>query len=882
VRNRPFPLAACLLLVLSATAARAVAPVSDTPTLRLPELARPTRIDAELTIRPEAESFQGRVEIALEVERRTALLWLNANRLEIASARLRAGGEEIAAELVDGGDQFVGFRFPRELARGAATLVVDYTGKLDPLETEGLFHQQYQGDWYVFTQFESIFARRAFPCFDEPSYRAVWRLALTVPEALVAVSNTPVVAETGAGEGMKRVEFAPTLPIPSYLVALGVGPFEFVDGGSWGRKPTPVRIVVPKGQGAKAAFAAEVTGPILAWQEEYFDLPYAFGKLDYLVVPYTVGFGAMENPGLVTYAERGILIDPAAASLDRLRRYASTAAHENAHMWFGDYVTMAWWDDIWLNEGFASWMGAKTVVGWRSDWWNDEDAFARRGWALSADSRPTARQVRRPIANTDDIETAFDGISYGKGSALLQWFETWMGEETFRSAIRDYLRKHALSNATSDDFLAALGARGGKEVKPSFASFLDQPGLPVVTFAAECAAGEGGAAKLVVEQARYEPLGADYPAQRWSIPIAARYGAGERVASVRVVLDEPRETAELAFCPDWISGNHDGVGYYVSDYGARLGALAGRVERLPAGEQVTLLSDASMLVAAGRLAPPAALELLPRFAQSPSRQVVASAVQIARSVDDHLVADEARAGYERFLRGLFGERTRALGWAPVAGEDEQVSLLRPTLVGLVGNEGGDAEIRAEARRLAERWLEDPAAIDPSLRSTVLELAAIEGDAALFDRYLARAAESQDRRERGDLLGALGHFRDPELVDRALALLLTDRFDLRESAAMLSEMSGDRRNRERAFAWVQEHWDEFAPRIPEQWRAGVSGYAARLCDAESRARAAEFFGPRLANVAQGPIRLEQTLGAIDLCIARKAAQQDAVTEFLRAY
>ncbi|HLF57994.1 MAG TPA: M1 family aminopeptidase, partial [Thermoanaerobaculia bacterium] len=790
---------------------------------------------------------------------------------------MTAGSGEIAATVVPGGKNFVGFDFGREVAAGPAKLTINYTGKLDPIETEGLFHQQYNGDWYVFNQFESVFARRAFPSFDEPSYRAVWQLSLTVPSGLVAVSNTPVASETPAGEGLKRVEFEPTLPIPSYLVALGVGPFEFVDGGTWGRNPTPVRIVVPKGQSAKAAFAAEVTGSILAWQEEYFDLPYAFGKLDYLVIPFTVGFGAMENPGLVTYAERGILIDPAAASLERLRRYASTAAHENAHMWFGDYVTMRWWDDIWLNEGFASWMGAKTVIGWRSEWWNDEDIFSRRGWALGADSRPTSRQVRRQIQNTDDIETAFDGISYGKGSALLQMFESWMGEATFRDAVRGYLRKHALGNATSDDFLAALAEHGGHEVKPSFASFLDQPGLPVVRFETDCPAG--APARLVLSQQRYRPLGVEYPAGSiWSIPVDATYGAGERSGSVRIVLDEPRESAQLPFCPKWISGNANGVGYYISHYGDLLDELAARVDRLPGGEQMTLLSDASMLVGAGTLAPPAALELLPRFTASPQRSVVSSAVTIARSVDSHLVAEEMRPNYGRFLAGLFGARTRELGWAPKPGEDEQEALLRPTLVGLLGDEGEDAAIRDEARRLAARWLDDSSAVDPSLRGTVLNLAALDGDEALFDRFLERAKATEDRRERGDLLAAVGHFRAPALVERALGLLLTDVFDLRESATILAEVAGDRRTRDRAFTWIRENWDAFAPKIPEQWRAGMTRYAAGVCDLQGRKQVEEFFGPRLENVAQGPTRLEQTLSGIDLCIARKTAQQAAVSEF----
>jgi aminopeptidase N len=387
---------------------------------------------------------------------------------------------------------------------------------------------------------------------------------------------------------------------------------------------------------------------------------------------------------------------------------------------------------------------------------------------------------------------------------------------------------------------------------------------------------------LRLSQERYRPIGAELPAQTWSVPVAAAYGAGDRSASLRVVLDQPSETVELEFCPQWISGNAEGVGYYIASYGDRLAPLAERVDALPVGEQISLLSDASMLVAAGQLEPPAALELLPRFAGSPHRQVVSSAATIARSVDDHLVADELRPNYARFIAAVFGARAQEIGWEPAPEEAEDVALLRTTMLELLGDQGESAEVRAEARRRVDRWFEDPTALDPSLRSTALELAALGGDAALFDRILARAKATEDRRERGDLLRALGSFRDPALVERSLGLLLADDFDLREVAGLTRGFAGDRRTRDRLFTWIRDNWDSYAPRIPEQWRSGLTFAVAGLCDEASRKQVEEFFGPRLAGVAQGPIRLEQTLDGIELCIARKAAQQSEVSEFLKAY
>ncbi|MCB1007828.1 MAG: M1 family metallopeptidase [Acidobacteria bacterium] len=860
----------------------AEAPAPTPPELRLPAVARPLAVAADLTLIPDRETFDGRVEMRIELAQPADFLWLNANRLEVDAAEVVAGGSKVAARVVPGGDQFVGLAFERELPAGEATLTLRYRGRLDAVETEGLFRQKAGDDWYVFSQFESIFARRAFPCFDEPSYRAPWRLTLHVPSAVSAVSNMAVVAERPEADGMKAVEFAETPPIPSYLVALGVGPFDYVDGGSWGVRRTPVRIVVPRGRGSMARFAAEVTGPILAELEKYFGIPYAFGKLDYLVIPHTVGFGAMENPGLVTYTERGILMDEEGATLARRRSYASTTAHENAHMWFGDYVTMAWWDDIWLNEGFATWMSGKTLAAWRPEWWDEADGFGRRGWAFLADSQSTARPVRRPIATTDDIESAFDGISYAKGGALLQMYESWLGADRFRDAVRSYLGAHALGNATSDDFLAAVGGVGGKDVAKSFAAFLDQPGVPVVTFDVACP--KGAPARLELAQRRYAPIGSTLSADAtWTVPVAATVGRGEERAEVRTLLAERSGALELPFCPDWVAGNRDGAGYYVGEYaGDLLARVQGAIGTLPVGEQVALLSDASMLVSAGALEPAKALGLLPRFAGSPHRQVVESATRIAGSVNGNLVEESLRPNYQRFVQGLLGARARELGLAPKPGEGQDDALLRSDLVALVADEGADPELVAEASRLARRWLEEPSAVDASMLSTVLVIAAQNGNAALFDAYLAKLEESSDRRVRGALFRALGAFRDPGLARRALDLTLSGKFDLREANGILRGVAGDAATRRVAFDWIVANYDRLAPQLPEAWRGGLAMMASGLCDAAAREETRAFFEPRLQGVAQGPIRLEQTLDSIDRCIARRQAQLGKVSEFLRAY
>lgn len=876
-------------LALSLLGAVLAAPLAaaepSPPTLRLPDAVRPTRASVELDIDPARAQFTGRIRLELEVRRPTDVVWLNAERLEIDSAVIGAGGRRLDAR-VRMAEQFAAFAVDEPLPAGAATLTVAFRGTLDDLETEGLFRQKDGERWYVYSQFESTYARRAFPCFDEPGYRLPWRLSLRVPSPLLAVSNTPPVAERDHGDGTKTVEFAETPAISSYLVALGVGPFGVVEAGRWGRVPTPVRIVVPAGREPMAKYAAEVTGELLARLEEYFDVPHPFAKLDNLAIPHTVGFGAMENPGLVTYSERLIAIDPAAAPIERLQRYASVAAHENAHQWFGNLVTMAWWDDIWLNEGFADWISDKIVAEWRPDWWSPGDRAARRGKAVGADSLPSARRVRRPISSLDDIYTAFDRISYTKGASLLEMFEAWMGPATFRRGIQRYVRAHSWGNATSDDLLAALAAEGGEEIAPAFRSFLDQPGAPVVGFELVCR--EGAKARLELDQHRYVPLGSAVSERAlWSVPVRLRYGrsaGGEaESASARAMLQGERGAIDLPYCPDWISGNEEGVGYYLAAYrGPLLGRLGEQAERLPEAEQIALLADLAFLLGAGDVAPGQVLGLLPPFAASPYRRVVEAVAKIAESIDDSLVSAARRPHYERFLAALFGARVRALGLAPVPGESDDAGLLRPALVELLAVEGDDEALQSSARGLAERWLADHGAVAPDLVETVLRVAARGGDAALYDRFVAAAEAESDRRVRGLLLAALGEFREPALVERTLAMLLSRRFDARETGQTLQALSSDRLTRARTYDWVKSSYDRLIEQLPQRFASYLPFTGAGFCDAEKRADVATFFGPRVGALPGGEQMLEETLEYIEVCAARREAHAAGVEEFLDAY
>jgi alanyl aminopeptidase len=862
------------------------APASP-PKLRLPATARPLRYEVDLAVAPERDTFSGTIDIDLELSEPTSLLWLNATELAVSDASLSVGNRRQAAQIVPGGEDFVGFRFRRAAAQGRARLHAAFSGKVSNTSTTGIFHQRAGKDWYAFTQFEAIDARRAFPCFDEPSFKVPWMLTLRVPKNDLAVSNTPVASEEPLAGELKAVHFAETSPLPSYLVAFGVGPFDVVDAGRAGKNSTPIRMIVPSGRGSEARYADQTIGPLLEILEDYFGIPYPYAKLDNLVIPQTVRFGAMENAGLVTYNETIELAKPDQETPFFRLRWSSICAHETAHQWFGDLVTLAWWNDTWLNESFATWMGGKALEKWKPEWNVPVRRVVSRSETMEGDTLVSARKIRQPIESKGDIDNSFDDISYGKGSAVLSMFESWAGEEKFRKGVRRYLTAHAHGNATAEDFLSALEAEGGAGLAKAFSTFLDQAGVPLVTLRLACASGE--VPSLTLSQRRLLPKSSpSAAASGWSIPVCVRYGGNgwsERSCELLSAAQARWPLSAAQGCPAWVLGNAGERGYYAVAYEGDLleRLLASGAPQLNLPERVGVLQDLATLARAGQVSWANALAIVPEFAGDGNPHLVSAAVRIASGVHDRLVPDDRRINYERFIRRFFGQRARQLGWNPKPGEDEEINLLRPGLLRFVARAGRDPELLSEARRLALAWLEDPKAIGPDTRGAVLAVAAEEGgDRPLFERYLAKARSLSDRQDRNRLLWALGRFHDPALEKEALQILLTDEFDIRESLAILWSALGHRLTRERAWQYFKANFDALVSRMPEEMRATLPTVGRDFCDAAHRADVEAFFQERIRKLEGAQRPLAETLEAIDQCAALKADQQAAVAEFLSKY
>ena len=449
-----------------ATATVLLAADAPPPSLRLDGSVVPLRYRLDLTVDPASDRFSGTMEIDVKISKASPIIWLNGSGLNVSEAVVRSStGSEHPAKAVGPGKDFIGLHTEKPVPSGLATLRIRYSAAFARHGNEGLFTREDSGDWYAYTQFEPLHARTAFPCFDEPAYKAPWRITLRVPAGLKAFSNGPMESERNDGE-RKLAVFRETQAISSYLVAFAVGPFDIVDVGTAGRKRTPLRIIVPKGKGERTEFARILTPKVFNALEEYFGIPYPFDKLDQIA--FTFDRAGMENVGLIAYGQSYLVAPTAGDSPGRQRDAATTIAHEIAHQWFGNSTTMQWWDDLWLKESFATWLELRVTEQLRPELNVLPLRQGMKTWVVTQDSLVSARHIRQPVASAADIGQAFDSITYLKGAAVITMFENFIGAGTFRKGVQDYLRKHAGKNTTTADFLSALSSAAGKDMRVPF------------------------------------------------------------------------------------------------------------------------------------------------------------------------------------------------------------------------------------------------------------------------------------------------------------------------------------------------------------------------------------------------------------------------------
>ena len=917
--HRRLRVAATLALVALATAAlmpspsdaaprRKVAVAAPTPpTMRLGDAVKPLAYEAELTIVPTQDRFAGRLVIHVDVAKPTDLFWLNATRLDIRSATLTAGGKTLVAKTVPGGRDYVGLHFATLVPAGRAVLTFEYDGPIDRIETAGIFKQQDGDNWYAFTQFEWTDARRAFPCFDEPGWKTPWHLSLVVPAGSVAVSNMPLVSEEPVAAppseparrgvpvpaplpAMKRVRFAPTPPLPSYLVAFAVGPFDVVDGGKAGKKGTQLRYFVPKGRAGETGFAKEATPKLLDQLEDYFGQPYPYDKLDAVAIPLTIGFGAMENVGLITYEMPLMLAKPEQETERFKRDYASVAAHEMAHQWFGDLVTMQWWNDTWLNEAFATWMSAKVVERAYPIWQTRLSGDERRFYAMQIDRLASTRQIRQPINTADDLGNAFDTITYQKGAAVLSMFETAVGEERFRNGVRRYVYEHANGNAKAEDFYAAIATEAGAEhagLVAGMKTFVEQPGVPRLQVLLDCGPDGNSPPKLQLTQSRYvpsKPIGDPAFAQRWTFPACFQFGRGGDFNEFCTVIQDARTVVPLPAgesCPAWVLPNRGGSGYFISALTAELTQQLVRTPLLPS-EAIPALDDAATLVGSGNWPVDLALEFAARFATNRQDTVAEAAIRLAGEVRPSWLEDASdREAYARYIQKNFGAKAKALGWTARSSDREGDAILRQSLLPWYADVGADPGLQREATKLARDWAGAKSPYPVGARAVMVTAARFAQGAAgkdVLDALLDGLGRTSGA-DRETLLVALGSFRDPVLAEASFDAL----FNGPDARDGLSAMQQGARDDEfaavQAIHYLRGHYDAAVRRLPEYTGAGLPRLGAKICDANAKGEFDATFAERASQLPGGARNYAQTSERIGICLAARQIQRATLKAFV---
>ena len=866
-----------VLAVASVTAASAQPAASPTPpTLRLPDGARPLRYTLTLTVAPGEARATGEMVIDVELARDHPVLWLHGEMLDIRRAGVDGHAD---ARVLPRSDPFVGLAFDPPLPAGRHRLTLIYEADQTRNSTRGIFTLQDGGAWYTMTHFEPLAARRAFPCFDEPSFKVPWQITLRVPRDVVAFSNTNGAEGPDEDPALKRVRFAETRPLPSYLIAFAVGPFETVAAGRTGMRPTPSRIIVPRGRRADAAFAAAAFPQLFEHTERWFTIPHPYEKLDHIAIPLTVGF-AMENAGLVTYGAPTLLAKPGSASPRFRRGAANVGAHEIAHQWFGNLVTPMWWDDIWLNEAFANWFAEKIVDRWRPDYERGTNRVHERAQAIHEDGLVSARRIREPIVVEGDVRAAFDSITYQKGATVIAMFERWIGPHTFRRGVRRYLRAHADGNATTAQFLEALSAASRKPVAPAFSTFLEQNGVPQIAVSLDCA--QRGSPVVTLRQAPHAPIGVARADQRWQVPVCVRYGSRVNARQACTLLADDVATLPLrGACPRYVLANDGGTGYYVADYqGDLLKRLANQRNALSTPEYTSLLYDLRALVRSGAVDAAVAFEWIAAAAKVADYHVTTAAVDLAGFLRDTVVDDASRVRYDTFVRAVFAERTRALGFTVKSGEGDEAQLLRRTLLRFAAP--SDPALAARARELAHAWIANRAAVEPGLVETVLLVAAAHGDAPLFDALLAEARRTNDRLERRDLVTALMSFRDTALAERGFAVLLDPSFDIRETTTAMWRMHWTTPPRRAAHAFIVANFDALSARVQRDTPGGWPELAEHLCTQRDEEAVDAFWQSRIASYASGNRALAKAREAIRLCTKLRSAQSASAEAYLARF
>ena len=853
----------------------------------LPNNVRPTHYRIALEPNFQDFTFIGDESAQIEILSPTNAITLNAIELDVQSCVVAAnGGVARTASRVsfDEDAETATFEFADELPAGPAFLHLTFTGVLND-KLRGFYRSSYtdiDGNERLMasTQLEATDARRAFPCWDEPALKATFDLTLVVPSDMTAVSNMPVAEEREVRPGVKSVSYERTPVMSTYLLAFIIGDMSHIE--MVGDNDTLLRVFTTRGHEAQGRFALETSARLLKYFNEYFGIPYPLPKLDHFAIP-DFAAGAMENWGAITYRETALLVDEGNTSEGTKQVVAGIIAHEMAHMWFGDLVTMAWWNDLWLNESFASWMGDKATDALFPDWevWT-EFVSSDTNRALSLDGLRNSHPIEQDVHNPAEIGELFDAISYSKGASVLRMLEGFLGAETFRQGLNQYLSDHQYANAERGDLWDALADASGKPVAEIMDSWVMQTGYPSLD--AKITRHDGGASvELAQRRFLYDAILADGggggdsdgDATLWHVPVAART-AGNADAD-HALMESERQTLTIDGAADWVKVNPEQTGFYRVRYdGDELRRLAAPIadKTLPPTDRLGVQNDAYALSRAGVIPATDFLSIAAAYHDEDNAPVCSDLSANLGGVDN-LVSDEGFYGdFQAFSRGVFLDTAARVGWDAKPGETHMDALLRATLLNHIGGCGDDGALNEAAARFRQ-YADAPASVDPNIRSAVFRLAAKRGGRAEYDLMWELRRDSDLQEEMVRFLYGLTAFEDEALLGETLNRSLTDEVRVHDAVSVLTLAAGNRIGRGMAWQFLKDNWAEYDRRYGEGGFAimRIVGITSAFTTLEMRDDVERFFTDHPAPGAERTVR--QSLERIALNAAWLERNRDGL-------
>jgi len=836
---------------------------------RLPTNVIPTHYTLKLTPDLKAATFSGDEAIDVNISEPTRSITLNAIEIHFLSVTILPNGpEQTGTVSLDAEKQQATFTFPNTVPAGNATIKIRYTGILND-ELRGFYLSKTARRNYAVTQFEATDARRAFPCFDEPAFKATFDISLVIDAKDTAISNTAIVADTpGPGANKHTLVFGTTPKMSTYLVAFLVGDFQCTGGR---QDDVDIRVCATPDKVALTHYALGVARYALHYYDNYFGIHYPLKKLDLIGIP-DFEAGAMENFGAITFRETDLLLDPRTTSISVQQNAALDVTHEMAHQWFGDLVTMQWWDNIWLNEGFATWMENKPVAAMHPEWNIPEVVAANEQDTLNLDAQPTTRAIRAKADTPDEIDQMFDGISYGKASDVLLTVENYLGEETFRKGVHAYLSAHEYGNATAEDFWNAQTATSHKPVDKIMASLIVEPGEPIFDF------GAPADGKVSVEQKRFflSPGITPDPAQKWTLPICFKTSAAQDCELVT-----PETSSVAVPAASLFFANAGGKGYYRSAYApAQYKDLVSQAESgLTPSERISLAGDEWAQMRANKATIGDYLDLVAALKSDPSAEVFSTAVGRIATISDKVASTtEERDELAVWVQRNFAPEYAKLG-PPAPSDSPNTIELRAQLLGLLVGHGNDAQLQTQARKIADRYLDDPTAVDPTLGQAALEAAVENGDAALYDRLQKVYETSTDPESQEGALRLLVQFNNPALLERGLEYSVSNKVRNQDTAIQLGIGLEIPKNRDATWNFIKTHWDQVQADLTTDLGGRLVSYTGSFCTAAARDDVKTFFAAH--PVPASDVDLRHALESIDGCIELRRIQEPNLKTWLAA-